>query len=79
MLLVTFPVTHMRKSVLVVEPVVFASAISTVMMPTSRRPVYQEPVPISHLQTQLVLALLVSRLVCLFIPIVAAELFTNGV
>ena len=58
----TFPVTHMRKSVLVVEPVVSASAICTVMMPTSQRLVYQELVPISHLQTQLVRALLVRSL-----------------
>ena len=49
MLLETFPVTHMRKSVLVVEPVVFALAIYTVTMPTSRRLVYRELVPISHL------------------------------
>ena len=68
MLLETFPVTHMRKSVLVVEPIVFASAIYTVMMPTSRRLVYQEPVPISHLQTQLVHALLVSSLAFLSFP-----------
>ena len=68
MLLVTFPVTHMRKSVLVVEPVVFASAINTVMMPTSRRLVYQEPVPISRFQTQLVRALLVSNPACLLFP-----------
>ena len=65
MLQVTFPVTHMRQSVHVVEPEVSASAISTVMMPTSQRLVYQEPVPISHLQTQLVRALLVSSLASL--------------
>ena len=68
MLLETFPVTRMRKSVPVVEPVVSASAIYTVMIPTSRCLVYQEPVPISHLQTQLVRALLVSSLASLFFP-----------
>ena len=63
--LATFPVTHKHKSVPAVEPVVSASAISTAMMPTSQRLVYQEPVPISHLQTQLVRALLVSSLASL--------------
>ena len=67
MLLETFPVTQMRKSVLVVQPIASASASYTVIMPTSRRPVYQEPVPISHLQIQLVRALLVSYLSCLLI------------
>lgn len=67
----TFPATQMRKSVLVVEPAVFASVTCTVTMQTSQFPVYQEPVQISHLQAQLVLALLVSSTACLDVNHVA--------